>query len=45
MIWQGWSFLEVRKQAVLIPVKNYTGVQMDDVPRKTLNKAGNVLKV
>jgi len=31
MIWQGWSFLEVRKQAVLIPVKNYTGVQMDDV--------------
>ena len=21
MIWQGWSFLEVREQAVLIPVK------------------------
>jgi hypothetical protein len=45
MIWQGRSFLEVQKQAVLIPVKNYTGVPMDDVLRKTLNKAGNILKV
>jgi hypothetical protein len=45
MIWQGWPFLEVRKQTVLIPVKNYTGVQMDDVLRRTLNKAGSLLKV